>query len=215
MSLRWKSLDKVSGIKNTTLFVVACLLSLGALSFLQMHFVRWVMKEGLVVTKTMHTALPWYHMFFLIALFHPIIEEIIYRLPLRFTVANIIISLVAAAGFFAFRSEITYLVVGEEGSLIARFILFISFGSFIGLFFLVNRSVKSRLEYFWSQHYGKVVVGYSFLFAIGHLLKYNITLSNAYGLVGIIVFKHFFFGHFFFLCAVEAGIDGFRSFSYL
>jgi len=126
---------------------------------------------------------PEYVSFLIAILFAPVVEELTFRLGLKFTKANFIIM---CAGII----YITIKVLFNTESYIA---LLISVLVNILFFFIIQAKAKSRLEKFWKTN--EVTIFYLLLglFSLFHLANYE--LNKQMGVLSfILVLPHFFAG---------------------
>jgi hypothetical protein len=88
--------------------LLLCILFLGWIIYVLMEFqfIKWITNEKHIQMQESETAMSAFQVFLLTVFMYPLIEELIFRLPLRVKKSNVVLSLVVAAWFFTFQSEL-------------------------------------------------------------------------------------------------------------
>ena len=129
-----------------------------------------VSSEGHFVEQFMQEINPWLIVALMILLI-PFIEELMFRLPLRFKRAYFIPFIIIGISFMGY----TFLKMAEIPLLIA---ILISILATVVIFVaLYNQRISERLEHAWSSNYRAVFYTVASLFALYHLTNFKFSLS--------------------------------------
>lgn len=118
--------------------------------------------------------IPTYILFITTVIVYPVIEELVFRLSLRFSPLNIVLSLCLLIAYkYLIRLEVLSLFYYVGSFLIIKILFLVVIG--IILYLLLNISaVKNRIEFVW-RHYHWIVFSTSiFTFGCVHIDKFNI-----------------------------------------
>lgn len=120
--------------------------------------------------------------FFLIGIFSPIMEEIIFRLPLVFNPTNISLSI----------STLIALIVRKMSSSISYSILL-----FVLLFILtyfLSVKYKTYLLSFWNKNFKYIFYAFSLSFGLAHISNYEFIAASQYFIAPILIFPQLVMG---------------------
>lgn len=129
-----------------------------------------VSSEGHLAKEFMHGNSPLLIVALMIVIL-PFIEELIFRLPLRFKRAYLIPFIITCISFMGYN----FLKIMGTHILIA---IFISIFSTVVIFLaLYNHRISERFEHIWSSNYRAVFYAVASLFALYHLTNFKFSIS--------------------------------------
>jgi hypothetical protein len=107
----------------------------------------------------------------------PFVEEIAFRLSLRFRAGNLALSAFALMYYFVTKAVFQTKISLIDDSFISRVAIAFVFGLVIYLW-LVNAKVNQRLQNFWLTNFKYIYYLSCIVFAWMHISKYELTLLN-------------------------------------
>ena len=135
----------------------------------------------------------------------PILEELVYRLPLRFNIRYIKIALFSALFLELIYLDVDNLISAGYLKLGIRLIIFFS-ALLIVNNFLNRKNFVMRLERIWVSHFKIVLWVLITLFAIGHFHRFDISSFSEYPIVLFLIVGFIFLGFVFSFVRMKLGI---------
>lgn len=129
-------------------------------------------KQLDICPRLIHKRLP---LTIYVILIDPILEELIFRLPLRFTSYNILIS-ISLLLLFLSKNNI-YLVLSISLAMVI-------FGYFL---YTNTLNIKSHLEYLWKYHFTIIFYLFAIFFGLLHISNYKVVTPIQYLLLVLLV----------------------------
>jgi len=183
-------LKSTERIANTAiLFIFRAFLSIIFISVTKLVFgVGTISKNvGLEKYRDLYTPLT---MFFIGALLLPFIEEIGFRLYLKFKPINLALSIVVLSYYSLTKVVYNTYNTDINNQFTARILISLSIGS---IAYLIILQYIYRIKVFWSKYFRWIYYFSCFSFALIHTLNYKLTL-NDFLLVFILTFPHLISG---------------------
>ncbi len=160
---------------------------------MEFEFVGWIVKgKGYVRMDQGSTTLSTLQIFFLTTFIYPLVEETIFRLPLRLKTSNVVISLLVATWYYSFQNHLLSLQSNSLGGY--KLVIPLLISALLILFFLKAKYLENILTILQNRYYLAVVLILAFLFAMAHFWKLGYD-SLFYALLFILV-VYFIFGLF-------------------
>lgn len=161
-------------------------------AILEFQFVKFMHNEELIQTKETSTTLSMLQAFIFTTFVYPLLEEVVFRLPLRVKLSNVVVSLLAATWYFSFRSDL----FSVENSTILIYKLFgaLLVSVFVILFFFKSKYVEMVLQALGNRYHVPLVMTSVFLFSLAHLWK--ISYESLFYATLFIFVAYFIFGLF-------------------
>lgn len=153
-ALHWKPLQVPGIILLHYLIYVGCLFII-LIIWGSIKYTFKDLPEGSSFDATLSTVI-------LVVLIAPVVEELIFRLPLRFNKVNLLLSATLLSVWMLRGDYKAVLIVASVVVAVVGFLLFYP-----------KLGVSRYLEKFWEKHYGIVFYFFSALFALMHILNYT------------------------------------------
>lgn len=161
-------MNKLVAIKNNALLFALLFILWLSYVFIEFRFVAWIKDEGYVRMHPGSTTLSTLEIFLLTIFIYPLVEEVIFRLPLRLERANVIISLLVATWYYSFQNELLSLQGNTFGY---KQIIPLLITVLLILFFFKTRYVEKLLAILKDHYYLPSVLISAVIFAMAHFWK--------------------------------------------
>ena len=194
-----------SSMRQKITFLLLCLALVFIIQLIFSPIFQWIKTIHEVKYTTIPVKISVYFRMVQVIVISPLIEEAAFRLPLKFSIRNLNVSVISISVLFFMRYEMLNSFLFKGDSFNIRLLLLISV-SMIAIISIRSSLVSLSLSKIWKNNFWLIFSISGIAFSLIHLRRFEITSVEYYYVGVIILFYYFLMGILFSFIRLRLGI---------